>query len=327
MMRKALLAQLSVGIISESIDFTQFGRMRITLNGSLGSGKSTIGRRLSAIYEAPFISTGMLFREIGKIANLDALQTNLAAENNSEIDFAVDRKIKELNATQKNFIVDSRMAWHFVESSVDIFLSVSLDTAISRIMTDNIRTNETYANANSARQSLVERRDSENRRYKRLYGVNIEDPKNYDLIIITDGASVDEVVSVITHFIERRDHKSWIPKSRLVPMINIRDASGLTHTVKSSPGDQAKLPLLVSDNFGFYFGSGHSLVTAFHCESALVPYIDEQPTFLNPGSDIVALAKTTMKKGDFYDWEEIAGQKLAFTSLLPQNPSLEKNLH
>ena len=71
--------------------------MRITLSGDLGSGKSTVGRRLAERLNLPHYSAGSLFREIGQISNLDALQTNLAAEDNVKIDEAVDNRTRELD--------------------------------------------------------------------------------------------------------------------------------------------------------------------------------------------------------------------------------------
>lgn len=290
--------------------------MRITLNGNLGSGKSTVGKLLSERLKIPYISTGQLFREIGAISNMDALRTNLAAENNTTIDFAVDNRIKALNASGEDFVVDSRMAWHFVENATKVFLSVCPDTAVQRVMTDQARTNETYPNFDSAKQSLNERRASEVRRYKALYGVNIEDLKNYDLVVITDDADIEDTVSLIVHFALRRtQHKFWIPKSRLVPMISIREASGISFTSKTEIEESFSLPLYVRENFGFFFEGAASLVKAFFYPISIIPYHQTKPKFL-AGKDIMKVARQTIGLSDVYDWEEISGIKFAFSRCL-----------
>src|SRR5579871_1247585 len=110
--------------------------MRITLSGDLGSGKSTVGRRLAERLKLPHYSAGSLFREIGQISNLDALQTNLAAEDNVTIDEAVDNRTRELDRSGESFIIDSRMAWHFVTGAARVYLSASPETAARRIAAD-----------------------------------------------------------------------------------------------------------------------------------------------------------------------------------------------
>ena len=157
--------------------------MRITLSGDLGSGKSTVGRRLAERLRLPHYSAGTLFREIGQISNLDALQTNLAAENNVDIDAAVDNRTRQLDRSVDSFIIDSRMAWHFVSDAARVYLSASPETAAKRIAADTTRSTETYASHAQALASLERRRESEIRRYKKLYSVDITDPANYDVFV------------------------------------------------------------------------------------------------------------------------------------------------
>lgn len=295
--------------------------MRITLNGDLGSGKSTIGNRLAQVLGIPYVSTGRIFREIGQISNLSALQTNLAAEDNTAIDFAVDKKIKELDQNRQDFILDSRMAWHFVHGAVNVFLSVELETAALRIMSDHTRATEQYPSLKVAIDSLQRRRSSENKRYRSLYGVDIDDINNYDLAIITDDASVDEIVLLISEFAQKRfSHKFWIPKCRLVPMISIRDAGGITFATRLRPADSFHLQLCVKRNFGFYFGGARDLVNAFHYAIELVPYVVEIPQYL-ACSDVFELAKQTLQPSDIYDWEELSGLNLAFAQHLKSRAS------
>jgi predicted cytidylate kinase len=295
--------------------------MRIALNGDLGSGKSTIGKRLAAELGVPFVSTGVFFREIGMISNMDALRTNLAAENNAEIDFAVDEKIRELDRTTQDFVIDSRMAWHFVRDATKVFLSTSPETAGERIMSDASRASETYATHAEAVRSLRDRRQSERKRYKKLYGVDIEDIDNYDLVIITDGADVADVVRVILSFAERRaDQKFWIPKARLVPMIAAREAAGAPSSRRFGPGDQFFLHVCVKQNFGFFFGRADDLVSAFLYAGGLVPYVDEgRPASLPAERNLVELAQQKIGRRDIAGWEKLGNVKLDFAARLANN--------
>lgn len=297
--------------------------MRITLNGSLGSGKSTVGRMLSARLGIPYISTGAIFRDIGKISNLDALQTNLAAEDNAEIDFAVDKKISELDQTLNDFIIDSRMAWHFVKNATHIFLSVTESTAAERILNDRTRDTETYQNHRAALFSIAKRRQSEVRRYQNLYGVDIEDMRNYDLGIVTDDAQSDSIVELICRQLTPHRHKFWIPKSRLVPMISIRDAGGISFGTRIYFSEIKPLQISLSDNFGFYFGGARPLVDALFFELPLIPYIPTEPEFLSKElKDVFKLAKSTLRRSDLYDWESLAGTKFTFENQISPNDTI-----
>jgi predicted cytidylate kinase len=295
--------------------------MRITLSGDLGSGKSTVGRRLAERLKLPHHSAGSLFREIGQISNLDALQTNLAAEDNVAIDAAVDNRTRELDRTVASFIIDSRMAWHFVTGAARVYLSASPETAAKRIAADTTRSSETYTSHAEALASLERRRESEVRRYKKLYSADITDARNYDLIIITDDAEVDDIAEVIIRFAERKtQEKYWIPKRRLVPMIDI--ASVLTAKfpqVSHHGADGSSLPVVISRNFGFFFDGARELAAALEHELSLVPYrgINDTPG----GEDAFKLAQRTLKSSALQRWQNGFKVAFSFAECLPDGAS------
>lgn len=272
--------------------------MRITLSGTLGSGKSTVGKELARRLGVEYISTGQIFRQIGHISNLDALQINLEAETNSEIDKALDGKVRELNATTPHFVVDSRMAWHFVDNALKVFLSVMPETAADRIMADRSRATEQYESIEAALNGLRARRDSEIRRYRRLYNVEIEDASNYDMSIITDNADIDDVVDLILRRVDgRTDAANWIPKTRLVPMM---EPDRSVQPAAPVAGD-LPLPLHIENNFGFFSGDPHRLARAFASQLKLVPYEETG----RPANNATP--------PDLHGWELLTGVTLAFT--------------
>ena len=296
--------------------------MRITLNGDLGSGKSTIGKQLAERFGIPYISTGSLFRDIGKIQNMDALTTNLEAENNQDLDNFVDGRIKEINETQESFLLDSRMAWHFSTNSSNIYLSVTTNTAARRILHDTSRTGETYDSLEDAIESLDKRRKSELKRYKNLYRVNINDIENYDLAIITDDADVATVTNISAWFLEgETSHKFWIPKSRIVPMHSIQETSDAGHATTSALTDLVALPLCVEGNYGYYFGDESALVDMLHFDSSLVPYCRAKPQFPDSKSrSLMEWAKATLSDSDLNDWEAAGHCELTFHKELAAGP-------
>jgi CMP/dCMP kinase len=292
--------------------------MRITINGNLGSGKSTVGRLVAEQLKVPYYSAGQLFREIGHIQNLDALRTNLAAENNVEIDQVVDRRTAEIDTSVESFVLDSRMAWHFVHNAVNVFLSVSIDTAASRILGDKSRRSEAYASVAEATASLRDRRASEVARYANLYKVNIEDVQNYDLFVITDGAEPADIARVVIAYCDSvTRHKFWIPKKRIVPMIGISEASGVKRAAGVRFADKAVLPVAVQQNYGFYFDGAVQLIAMMHHESPVVPFQDETPqSARNEQDDLMSLALNTLSTSDLHGWQDATGVSFDFMSAL-----------
>jgi cytidylate kinase len=285
--------------------------MRITLSGDLGSGKSSVGRRLSELLGIRYVSAGELFREIGQISNMDALATNLAAETNTDIDAKVDARTQQLDRDEPDFIIDSRMAWHFVTNAVRVFLSVRPETAAERIAADQTRKGERYADTQSALEMLRNRRQSELKRYRRLYDVNIEDETNYDLWIITDDAGVDDVCEIIQLFaLLKTPHRRWIPKTHIVPMVRLPQAAAPR---SPTAGDDASaLPLVIARNYGLFLDDPQALASALRHERLLVPYRPEAPALLGASGDPLETAKQRVSAGSLSDWEKAFGVEFAF---------------
>ncbi|MEL7196375.1 MAG: cytidylate kinase family protein [Bacteroidota bacterium] len=290
--------------------------LRITLAGSLGSGKSSVGRQLSKRLGAEFISTGEIFRSIGKVSNLNALQTNLEAESNTSIDEKVDGFILEKAASDDHFIMDSRMAWHFVPKSLKVYLYASYEVAAQRIQSDKTRETESYENIEEAKDALRKRRSSEQSRYKKLYDVEIDDFENYDLVIVSDSAAVDDIVDVILKSLEKPDSgKFFMSKRRVVPMMSIRELSGVSHIVR--PKEMGCLDAILESGFGFVFESPYKLAQFLMLGDEMICINDRMPSYVGTRDRLFEDAKQ-MGIGHFYDWEEINGQDFDIKSFVSQ---------
>src|SRR5258708_916135 len=140
-----------------SLPFTSRSRKRqISINGSLGSGKTTVGRRLSEEREWEYYSTGSVQRNIAQAMGITTLELNHIAETDRSIDERIDSIFKSLSS-KENVVADSRMAWHFMPDSFRIRLVVSPEEAADRVLRDTARDAEKYAS------SLVAIRDIEAR--------------------------------------------------------------------------------------------------------------------------------------------------------------------
>jgi len=171
----------------------------ISIAGDLGSGKSTIAKRLADVLNYTYFSTGMLFRKLAAERGMDVLQLNRLSETDLSIDKYIDDNLRAINdGDNPRYILDSRMAWHFVPKSFKVYATVKPEIAAQRVLNDKARFNEPNASDLQERiNTLLERQNVENRRYKSIYGVDCSDLSNYDLIIDTSEKSVEELVGEI----------------------------------------------------------------------------------------------------------------------------------
>lgn len=191
----------------------------ITLTGELGSGKSTVANYLISKIDYKIVSAGLLFRNLAAEHGMSAKDFNKFIENNPKYDHYVDDTMADLGRKEENIIFDSRLAWHFVSDSFKIYMYVDVDTAAERILNDTGRVGEVYSDVETARKSIIERRESEKLRYRQFYNVDIDDFNNFDLIVDTSTATKEEVNELVYEsfmcFIEGKPfHKVWLsPKN------------------------------------------------------------------------------------------------------------------
>lgn len=184
----------------------------ITIAGKPGSGKSSTAKMLAARFGYDHFSSGDLFRSIVKEKGFELLQGNLAAEQEVEIDHAVDQRLREIGDNDDKKVIDSRTAWHWIPSSYKVYLDLDLVTAAHRILGDgdearlaNERVHDSYEDYAVV---LQQRLDSEARRYKSLYDINPYDMSNYNLVVDSAAHNLNEVADLIQTGYEKwlKDH-------------------------------------------------------------------------------------------------------------------------
>jgi cytidylate kinase len=173
--------------------------MHITITGNLGSGKSTIARLLSEKYNYEVYSTGKVQRELARQMNMTTLELNQLMLSDRKYDKMIDDETARISRDnkQKDIIFDSRLAWHFVESSFKVFVSVSLDVAAMRVMNDTRGAEEKYTSLEEAKRLLAERASTECVRYKDIYNLNYMDFFNYDLVIDSTFCTPDKIAEIV----------------------------------------------------------------------------------------------------------------------------------
>ncbi len=175
---------------------------KISLAGDLGSGKSTVSDILIERLGAEYYSTGAIVRSIASKYGMDVGEFNKYMETHPEIDREIDDGLCALSDEDKLMIIDSRLAWHFTKGTFKVYLSTDTVTSALRIMNAN-RRGEHKATLEESIEATKARRESEKKRYREQYGVDIKDLMNYDLVVDTTVATPEEVADCVVSAFNR----------------------------------------------------------------------------------------------------------------------------
>jgi len=157
--------------------------MIITISGSPGTGTSTLSRSLSAELELRYVNSGELFRKIASEKNISVRDMNRLAEKGPEIDYLIDDAQKAL-AKEGGGIFEGRLSGHLLAADLKVALKTDLRKRAERISKREAKLLE------DAMSETRQREESEARRYKMYYNIDINDCSAYDLVV--DSGRFDE---------------------------------------------------------------------------------------------------------------------------------------
>lgn len=182
--------------------------MIITISGTAGSGKSTIAKILANKLKFKHHSTGDFMREMAKERNISLEDLGRIAEGDRSIDTALDKRQIELEKKEDNFVIDTRLGFHFIPSSFKIFLDAELKTRAQRIWRDikvkNLRKEERAETLREIIDGIRTREKSEKARYKKYYNLDPYDQKHYDLVLDTTNITAEEAADKIVEFVKEK---------------------------------------------------------------------------------------------------------------------------
>ena len=179
--------------------------MIITISRPAGSGKSTVGKLVAKKLGYTYYSMGSIQRQIAEERGITLLELGKMEETDKSIDEDIDRKQKEMGNKEDNFVMDSRLGFHFIPESLKIYIDSDIDVRAKRIFHDQLsdRSAEKNLSVEDTKRKIQLREASEIKRYKKYYAVNPYDVSNYDLVIDGSEMTIEGNADAIIEFIQK----------------------------------------------------------------------------------------------------------------------------
>lgn len=181
--------------------------MIITISGDPGSGKSTVGKAIAKELGLKHYSAGDFMREMAESRGIPLLGLGRLAEKDPSIDKEIDERTKHL-ALKDNFVIDSRLAFHFIPKAIKIFLKVDPKVAAQRTWKDIVaqkrHAEKQLHSEKEVYDAIVKRQQSEIARYKKYYGIDFLSDKNYDFVLDTTNLTQEQSIQKVLEFVRTK---------------------------------------------------------------------------------------------------------------------------
>ena len=172
--------------------------MLITVSGPAGGGKSTLAAALAEALDYEHVSGGDIFRRVADERGLSPVELNELAEEEAAIDYDLDRRQYELARGREDLVLESRLAGWLAGDAADIRVWL---TAPLSVRVDRIADREDKPRS-AVREETRRRAESEARRYRSYYDIDIDDLSIYDLVVNTARWGPDAATTVVRTAVE-----------------------------------------------------------------------------------------------------------------------------
>jgi predicted cytidylate kinase len=161
--------------------------MIIAVSGLSGSGKNTLGELLAK--ELSYRLVCPTFKDLAAKEGISLMEFQRKAEKDHDIDRKFDEVLRE-QAAEGDCIVTTWLGPWIVDVDVRIKVFAPLDVRASRLAKrDGMKLEE-------ARKHISERDESNRKRYKKVYGIDIYDDGNFDALLNSGKLKPEELLKI-----------------------------------------------------------------------------------------------------------------------------------
>ncbi len=176
---------------------------KITLSGPPGSGKSTVASLLAERLRADLISAGAVFRTMAEEAGLSLEEFGRRAEGDWSIDRDLDEKMLQLLREREQGVFEGRLVGYLAHRSqipaLKVYLDALFDVRVRRIM--KRKKGDDYS---TVRRAVEERERSEQKRYRSIYGLDLQDRSYFDIVIDASSRTPEQIAEQLIEALAKR---------------------------------------------------------------------------------------------------------------------------
>ncbi|MEE8168034.1 MAG: AAA family ATPase [Candidatus Hydrothermarchaeales archaeon] len=171
--------------------------MIVTIGGDIGSGKTTVAKALAERFHIENISAGEAFRAMAQERGMSLAEFSKLAEEDHTLDRELDKKQVQLVKAAKDVVVDGRLSGLLLQSEADlkIWLRAPLEVRAKRV------SGREKKDFRQVLEETREREESELKRYKEIYQIDLRDLSPYDVILNTELWGSEEIINIIGNMI------------------------------------------------------------------------------------------------------------------------------
>ncbi len=196
----------------------------ITISGKPGSGKSSTADKVAELLSYTRYSSGDMVRNLLAREHMTLAEYNEKASSDNSLDEKIDVMLRNLR-TKNDIVVDSRLGFYWIPESFKVYLDLDIQIATVRIFKDAVSNNgrtkggELADSLTVVARQVKTRMESEQQRFKNLYGVDPYNPEHFDLVIDTSRHSPQTVaLTVFDSYRRWLKTTSWKKEHSSIPL-------------------------------------------------------------------------------------------------------------
>jgi cytidylate kinase len=166
--------------------------LKVTISGPPGSGTTTLAHSIAEKHHFELISAGEVFRDLARERGLSVAEFSELAEKDVTIDALIDVRQKEMAKEKDNIVVEGRLSgWMVEEADLRIWLTAPIACRAKRIATRDGMDEYT------ARDVTLAREESERKRYRNYYKIEIDDLTPYHLAMNSELWTPEALAAIV----------------------------------------------------------------------------------------------------------------------------------